>query len=386
MAATIAVDARALAPPITGTGVALGETLGAIARLDPELRWLLLSKGPPRPPVGLERARIVRARGAARFAATLWLRFGIADLLAREGCDLFLGSLQIGPARRPPRTRVLLHLHDLVFARHPETLSARNRVLLRRLVPASIASADHVLCFSDFTRREAAELYALPPERATVVPHGVHPRFFAVPTPAELARLRERHRLPERFLLFVGTLEPRKNLMSFLHAHDRLPRDLQREHPLVLVGDAGWGDDAARAAVQEREESGRLLRLGYVVDEDLPRLYAAATALVLPSLYEGFGLPVLEAMAAGTPVVCSDAPALAEVAGGAALHFPATDVEALAAALVRVLTDADLRDDLARRGRKRASGFTWDRAAAATLTVIRELLAASATASLRSPA
>ncbi|HVH07461.1 MAG TPA: glycosyltransferase family 1 protein [Myxococcota bacterium] len=374
MSATIAVDARALTPPITGTGVALGETLAEIARIAPELRWLLLSKGAPRPPRGLEEARIVRAPGPARFAATLWLRFGIADLLARERCDLFLGSLQIAPARRPPRTRVLLHLHDLVFARHPGTLSARNRVLLARFVPASLASADHVLCFSEHTKREATLLYSLPPERLTVVPHGVHPRFFAVSSPGQRARLRARHRLPERYLLFVGTLEPRKNLSSLLEAHDLLPPGLRRDHPLVLIGDSGWGGGAARAALRRRAESGRVIPLGYVADEDLPGLYAAAAALVLPSLYEGFGLPVLEAMAAGTPVVCSDAAALAEVAGGAALLCPPTDVDGLSAAIERVLSDGDLRGELVRCGRERASGFTWERAAVATLDVMRTLL------------
>jgi glycosyltransferase involved in cell wall biosynthesis len=377
VSATIAVDARALTPPITGTGVALGETLAEIARLEPALRWILLSKGAPRPPRGLEEARIVRAPGPARFAATLWLRFGIADLLARERCDLFLGSLQIAPARRPPRTRILLHLHDLVFARHPETLSVRNRVLLARLVPASLAAADHVVCFSEHTKREAVLLYALPPERLTVVPHGVHPRFFAVQTPEERARLLARHSLPERYLLFVGTLEPRKNVTTLLLAHDRLPPDLRRAHPLVLIGDSGWDGGEARAAVRRREESGQVVRLGYVAEEDLPGLYAAASALVLPSRYEGFGLPVLEAMAAGTPVVCSEAAALVEVAGGAALLCPPTDVDGLRTALSRVLSDGDLRGELIRRGRERASGFTWERAATATLEVMRTLLASS---------
>ncbi len=277
----------------------------------------------------------------------------------------------------PPlrHARGVLTVHDLAFLMHPECADNRLRAYLDDVVPRSVRRADFVIADSENTRNDLVVLLGVRPDRVEVVPGGVEPRFRPVVDPDGLARARERLGVGTApFILAVGVLEPRKNLTTLMDAFAELKRrgtlpDLK----LVLAGGRGWLVDGIlehRAASPVRDD---ILFPGFIADELLPAVYSAANVLAFPSLYEGFGLPVLEAMACGTPVVSSNASCLPEVAAGAALMVEPTDTGALTDALERVLDDDALHADLSRKGLERARRYSWKAAAERLLRVYKRV-------------
>lgn len=268
----------------------------------------------------------------------------------------------------------VLTVHDLSHQRHPE-FHPRERVdFFDRHLPESLARASRINVVSRFTADELQALHDIDPARIDIVSPGVSPRFFVAPETADIARLSQRYSLPSRFLLSVGTLEPRKNLARVMQAFADLPRDEQRAAPLLLVGMQGWGEQALGRKVEAALEAGTIRRLGYVPDTDLPALYSLAAGFVYVSLYEGFGMPVIEAMAAGTPVLTANVTATAEVGGGAAIGVPPEDPAAIRQGLRRLLDE----DHEARilQGRQRAERFTWQASARALETSLQRALEA----------
>jgi glycosyltransferase involved in cell wall biosynthesis len=265
----------------------------------------------------------------------------------------------------------VLTVHDLIFHHLPGHHKALNRWYLNLTMPLFCRRATHLIAVSETTCQDLIAAYKLPPEKITVIREAADPRFCPQP-PEAIAAVRARHGLPEQFLLYVGTIEPRKNLVRLLHVWEAL---YQRGDvpPLVIVGRRGWLSDDFFAALEQSPVRVGVLLTGYVSDEDLPALYSAATAFVFPSLYEGFGLPPLEAMACGTPVLCSATSSLPEVVGDAALLFDPEEPEAIAEALRRVAKDAALRERLRSEGLRRAAEFSWDRAARETVAVYRRV-------------
>jgi glycosyltransferase involved in cell wall biosynthesis len=279
------------------------------------------------------------------------------------------------------RMRAVFTLHDLIFRFFPQHHLPRNRMYLTLAMPLFLRRSDRIICVSEQTRRDAQRLYHVPDAKLRVIYEGVDPRFRRVTDPDALQRARERYHLPARFLLAVGTIEPRKNLSTLFDAYATLLEDssVHLQSPIanlnvVVAGKQGWLVESTLQAVRERGLDGKVQFTGYVADEDLPALYTLAEAFAFPSVYEGFGLPPLEALACGTPVVCSIASSLPEVMGDAALLVPPLDARAWAEALGRVLADASLRHDLAERGPRQAARFTWAEAARQTRAVYDELL------------
>jgi glycosyltransferase involved in cell wall biosynthesis len=258
-------------------------------------------------------------------------------------------------------------LHDLIFRFYREYHLPRNWMYLQLAMPLFLRRADAIICVSEHTRRDAQRLYRLPDHKLHVIPEGVHLRFRRVTDRTALQRVRERYHLPPRFILAVGTIEPRKNLVTLFEAYAQLCADRAMDDLRVVVaGKQGWLVESSLRAVHERGLTGRVTFTGYVDDDDLPALYSQAQAFAFPSVYEGFGLPPLEALACGVPTVCSDASSLPEVMSDAALLAPPLDARAWMLALGRVLSDADLRRDLSARGPQQAARFTWDAAARQT--------------------
>lgn len=271
----------------------------------------------------------------------------------------------------------VITVHDLSHLRYPETHPASRVAMLARRLPAALREASFVLVDSEFVRGELLAEYSLPPEKVVTTHLGVSPRFR--PMAKEEARpVLERLELEYgRYILSVGTLEPRKNVAATLEAYSMLPAATRAAYPLVLAGVAGWRMEKLAGRIAAMARSGALRALGYVPEADLPALYAGAAVLAYPSLYEGFGLPVLEAMASGVPVVTSNRSSLPEVAGDAAQIMEPEDCAALRGALMAMLDPSADRQRRVARGIAWAKTFTWERCAEQTIAVYRRAVAES---------
>lgn len=262
-------------------------------------------------------------------------------------------------------------VHDLSFLTRPETHKLVNRAYLSLVTRWSCRRAARVIAVSDWTKRDIERWFGVDPARIDVVPHGVPPHF-ARAGEARIDAFRRERGMGDRAVLFLGSLEPRKNLATLVEAFARLD-DPGAE--LWIAGGEGWKFSPVHARVRALGLEERVRFAGFVPDQDVPLWMSACDVFAYPSLYEGFGMPVIEAMACGAVVVGSDATSLPEVIGDAGLMAPPTDAGALAAALRRSLTDAALRETLRRRGLERAAGYTWRRAAELTADAYRRAVA-----------
>jgi glycosyltransferase involved in cell wall biosynthesis len=266
----------------------------------------------------------------------------------------------------------VLTVHDLIFRQLPQHHKRLNRWYLNLTMPLYCRRASRIIAVSEAARRDLIAAYGVPSEKITVIYEAADPRFCpqsAVAVASALAR----YDLPARYLLFVGTIEPRKNLDRLLAAFERIYREGLSD-ALVIVGKRGWLTDDFFAALEHSPVREHVIFPGFVPDADLPAVYTGAQSLVLPSLCEGFGLPVLEAMACHTPVICSNTSSLPEVAGDAALLIDPTDVDQIAGAITRVLTDSALSEQMRVRGEAQAARFSWERTAEETLAVYHQLV------------
>jgi glycosyltransferase involved in cell wall biosynthesis len=239
-------------------------------------------------------------------------------------------------------------------------------------MPLYCRRADAIITVSESSKRDIVEQYGLPDEKVTVVYEAAAPEFVPS-TAARIEEVRQRHGLPAKFLLHVGTIEPRKNLTRLVEAIDRL-RARALEVPLVVVGSKGWLFDDFFRRIEELDLRHAVLFTGYVPDRDLPAVCSAATAAVMPSVYEGFGLPVLEAMACGTPVLSSSMSSLPEVGGEAVRYFDPYDVADLTIAIREIWNDAELRRQMSKKGLEQASRFSWAHAARQTLDIYERVI------------
>jgi alpha-1,3-rhamnosyl/mannosyltransferase len=254
-------------------------------------------------------------------------------------------------------------IHDLAIYDHPEWFPAGQWFATRVVVPQSVHRARAIICPSTATSQAVVRHFQVDPQRCRVIPHGVETEFSLPVSSVVRAELTARYALPDRYLLQVGTVQPRKNYVTSLRALARIPA--AQRIPLLVVGGFGWNYDDVLDAVRALDLDRWVRFVGYAGMAELPGLYKMAEALLFPSLDEGFGLPVLEAFAAGTPVVASNAGAIPEVAGDAALLCPPGDDEAMGQHLLRLLTDGALRERQVAAGRARAALYTWSTSAAA---------------------
>ncbi|MEK7833528.1 MAG: glycosyltransferase family 1 protein [Acidobacteriota bacterium] len=292
--------------------------------------------------------------------------------------------------RRPPHSRIdVLHvqytappfcsvpvvatIHDLAFEHMPETFTRRGSFQLKLTVRRTAQRAVRIATVSEYSRQDLLRTYKLPPEKVAVTYNGIDAHFTAQASPNETEDVQQRFGISRDYLLAVGSLQPRKNLVRLVRAYAKLRTENENFQPqLVIVGRKLWLADEIFAEVRRQEWADDVILTGYASDEDLPKLYRQATAFVYPSLFEGFGLPPVEAMACGTPVVTSNVSSLPEVTGEAALLIDPLDQGSIEAALLEIMGDQGLRARLREQGIKQAGKFTWRAAAEKTLQLYRE--------------
>jgi glycosyltransferase involved in cell wall biosynthesis len=288
--------------------------------------------------------------------------------MRRDRADLVHGPANALPLWRDGLPGVVT-IHDLAIYDHPEWFPGGQWFATRVVVPQSIRRASLIICPSLATQQALARLFGVEPERCRVIPHGVEAAFALPASRTVRETVKAKYGLPDRYLLQVGTIQPRKNYLTSLRALALIPPEDRL--PLIAVGGFGWNYEPVVETVGRLGVTPWVRFVGYAGLSDLPALYQMATAAVFPSLDEGFGLPVLEAFAAGTPVAASDAGAIPEVAGDAALLCHPEDDEALASNLNQLLGDAAVRSRLIVAGRARAQRFSWSASAAAHRAVYR---------------
>jgi glycosyltransferase involved in cell wall biosynthesis len=367
----IGVDIRPFYEPLTGIGWYLYHLLHEIAKRDDVELFLfgdarVTDLGPTlRAPVPANahvcwfdlrgRGKISRAQRAATAAAyVLWMALVDCDVMF--GANYFLPRLLGAIARR----RVIT-IHDLTYKRYPDLLQKETLHNLGTHMMREIALADAVICVSESTRDDLLRYYQVDPRKAVAIHSGV-----SVPSPGSRVA-----GLPARYLLFVSTVEPRKNLGVLLDAFESLKRRGAYDGSLVVVGKVGWKSEDLVPRLSARD----VHHLDYLPPEELASVYSNAEVFVFPSIYEGFGFPLLEAMAYGVPSIAARSSSLPEIGGDAALYFDPADSRELEAAIERATKDQALRAELVARGKKRAAGFRWSDAAQRTLAVLRKVTA-----------
>jgi len=360
----IAIDFREAAKP---TRAGKGEyVFQIVSQMLPQLEeseelLLLLETGQTATlPTGSWRAVVVPAR------SWLWQILVIVWFIFAKPADIYFATLSaIAPAFLWWRLPVITTLFDFTVWRFPGTHLERTVRLEKMFMPQAIRRSKALLAISQFTKQEAVELFGTSPDRITVTELAVNESFQPlVLAPEAITRLQQRYKLPNKFLLYLGTLEPRKNLTRVVAAFKK-SRDQLGDTKLVLAGGLGWKTMPATLADPD------IILTGYIDDADRAAIYNLATAFVFPSLYEGFGLPPLEAMACGTPVITSNAASLPEVVGAAALLVDPNDTDSIAASMVKIVQSSELKDRLSRAGQERARDFNWTKTARETLRVLR---------------
>jgi len=268
---------------------------------------------------------------------------------------------------------VVVSLHDLSFEHLPETFNRRSRAQLRLTVRRSAQKAAQLLALSEFARQDIIATYGIPPDRVTSIPIAAPEHFGPVTDERELQRVRHTYGIAGDYILSVGSIQPRKNLVRLVTAYARLLRERSANSlpKLVIVGKRAWLYGDTIRAIDEIRPTVSIIVTGYVPETDLPALYSGAQCFVYPSYFEGFGLPPLEAMKCGAPVIAGDRTSLPEVVGDAGILVDPFDVEALAGAIARVLDDSALRSKLREKGLNRARMFDWKKTAAQTIEVYR---------------
>lgn len=362
-APVIGIDAsRAVSPRPTGTETYSLRLIQALLSLNPP--WNIRLYFRQTPPENLFPQADLRVIPFPR----LWTHIRLSLEMAHHPPDLLFVPAHVLPPIHPRRS--LVTVHDLGYRYFPWAHTRFQRVYLDLSTRWNGRAATHVLALSEATRADLVRIYGIPPAKVTVAYPGYDESLAPVRDPEVLAAARDRYGIPGEYFLYLGTLQPRKNLARLVEAFSRLPT----RAVLVLAGQKGWLADDLFALIRRLGLEGRVLCPGYVPPEDRAPLLGGALALVFPSLYEGFGFPVLEAQACGCPVICSNTSSLPEVAGDAALLVHPEDVAALSDAMARLEDDPDLRRELVERGFANLRRFSWERCARTLLRVMEGLL------------
>jgi glycosyltransferase involved in cell wall biosynthesis len=365
----VAIDARKLHD--FGIGTYTRNLLRHLARIDRDNEYVLLCH---QPDLGIGAQLGTNFRTVLEPSPNYSIReqLHVPWLLHRERPDVFHAPHYVMPPA--VRCRSIVTIHDCIHLMFPQYLPNRAAsVYARAAMWAATHRSHRVLTVSEASKRDILHFFDIPPEKIVVVHNAIDERFGVAPSEEATAQVRERYQLDHRFVLYVGNIKPHKNLVRVVEAFDRLRKRGFDDLTLLIIGDEISKLPALRRAVHSHKLHKHVRFLGYLPDETLAILYRLAAVFVFPSLYEGFGLPPLEAMACGAPVVTSNVSSLPEVTGDAAVLVDPYDVESIADGIARVLSDPALREDMRVKGMARAREFSWERSVARTREIYREV-------------
>ena len=375
----MAIDIRLIGKKRTGDEMVFRYLTRELVKLEHEARVFLLTDetdpkkieiiGKELGTEGMTNVEIISLSSSNRYGWNLWV---VPRFLRSRKVDVF-HTQYILPFFVPKRTLLFAHIHDISFKVFPEMIGWKDRIFLSLLIPRTLRIADRILAVSEFTKTEIMNRYHVAGERIVVIPNAVGDEFSSRASEDDISRVRAKYSLPEKFVLAVGTMQPRKNIAflvrAFAEASKRIP-DLK----LVLVGKRyGYRYDLEiEHAIEESHAEEQVIFPGYVDATDMPALYAGARVFAFPSLYEGFGIPILEAFSQNTPVVASDIAPSREVAGSAGFFFDATSIASAVEMLYNVTIDENLRSQLSTRGKDRVMFFSWEKSARLLRDIFRE--------------
>ena len=366
----IGIDARMIYYTQAGISQYTQRLIRALTEIDHENEYFIIQNWRDRVPLSLNHnfRRVPFISPAHHWLEQWFLRFELPPL----GLDVLHSPDFIPPFRY--NCKSVITIHDLAFLLYPQLLT-KDSARYYGQIDQAVLRTDHIIAVSQNTKEDIIRLLGVPEDKITVIYEAANPIYRPIEDDEELRRVREKYHIAGDFILFVSTIEPRKNLPALLRAFRQLLNDYKPEVQLVVAGRRGWLSENVFSLVDELELTEDVLFLGRVPLEDLPPLYTAARLFAYTSTYEGFGLPPLEAMACGTPVVVSNVSSLPEVVGDAALLVAPDDIPGLTVALWRGLTDEARRAELIAKGFRRAQCFSWEKAARQTLAVYQSLAA-----------
>jgi len=365
----IGIDARPLSYDLTGIGVYLRHLLAALQKIDDQNHYFLISNGCI--DLALENRRWSKIEGGTtqKLLSTAWMQLRAPAIAAEKNIDLFWSPRHHLPLFLPARIKTVVTVHDITHLLFPATMALPNLLVERLLMGASLKKADSVIADSNSTAQGIITHY--PVDAAKIIT--IYPGNPGLPDPGP-DEVHPPLDLPPRFFLFVGTLDPRKNLLGVLKAFEKIDPSAHDMH-LVIVGARGWKGKKFRQQLDASNIRNRILMPGYVSRLQLRLIYEKAFCLLFPSLYEGFGFPVLEAMSCGTPVITSRTASLPEVAGDAAILVDPNDAASIADAMLEFLSNPGLKEALIVKGFKRLNAFSWEKCALETLQVFKRTAA-----------
>jgi len=362
----IAIDAHSVGAQLGGNESYATNLIEALAEIDQTNRYTLYVTKP----LALERFNNrwpnFQVKQTLPHTPLVRIPLTLSRELRRNPVDVLHVQYTAPPFAPCP---VVTTIHDLAFEHLPETFNRRSWMQLRLTVRRTAGRAAHIITVSEYSRRDISRTYGIPPERITVTPEAAPPHFAPVTNETELRRIRESYRIQENYILSLCSIQPRKNLVRLIDAYSCL-RGVRREvklPQLVLAGKRGWLDNETFRAAERNALGHDILFTGYVPEPDLVGLYSGASCFVYPSYFEGFGLPVVEAMQCGVPVIAGNRTSLPEVVGDAGLLFDPFDTQALVDALTQVTSDPAIRAKLRTKGLERAKYFNWKTTAELTL-------------------
>lgn len=268
--------------------------------------------------------------------------------------------------------KLVTSVHDFSFFLQPEWHPQERLEYFNKYFFKNVKKSDHIITGSHYTKEEIVKHLDFPHEDITVIYHAVDHKLFRLYKEADLQKTKEKHNLPDSFILFVGSIEPRKNLLTLLKAYTQLPESIKEKLPLVLVGFKGWENEEVMKEIEHNKDY--VIYLGYLTDIELAHVYNQASLFVYPSLYEGFGIPPLEAMACGTPVIASNVSSIPEVCQDAALYIDPQDVKQLSEKIVQLFSDAKLQEELRQIGLEHVKEFTWEKSSKAHFELLKNFL------------